>query len=71
MNIAAKVLTIITVSAFCAVGVFASPNGKSHKNKVLDAWQNDELAFCVPEPVDVSSTLTLAQVDPDPTYTGK
>ena len=71
MNTAAKIMCIITVVAFCSVGILASPDEKASKLKELSAEEDKELAYCLPGPADVSSTLNLAQVDPDPTYTGR
>ena len=61
MNIVAKIMCIVTISAFCAVGFFATPGETVNKNKALKAIESPQLAFCVPQPADVSSTLHLAR----------
>ena len=67
MNSIAKIACLVTVSAFCAVGFFASPVENRQKNKEMNIKGDGEIAYCEPEPIDVSSAFRLAQVDPDPT----
>ena len=61
MNIVAKIMCIVTISAFCAAGFFATPDEIVNKNKARQVSESQQLAFCVPQPADVSSTLHLAR----------
>ena len=71
MNTAAKIMCIVTVATFCGVGVIASSDEISQKNNSVSGEGNDEIAYCLPEPTDVSSTFNLAHTDTNPTYTSR